>query len=134
MKTSTNALTARYCASRGWQSELVQSWRGKVRHDLFGIADSIVLHPDALLLVQNCSYGTLKAHRDNIDANPRLEWFDRHPVSIQLWEWRKKRDGRARAMWFLRSQTRSFLMGDKASWGELSDWEGPLDLYGKRDA
>ena len=32
-------------------------------------------------------------------------------------------------MWFLRSQTRSFLMGDKASWGELSDWEGPLDLY-----
>jgi len=134
MATSTNALTARYCALKGWKSETVQSWRGKVRHDLFGIGDSIVLHPDALVLVQNCSYGTLKAHRDAIDANPHLDWFDRHPVSIQLWEWRKVRVGRKK-LWRVRNQVRGFMSKSwttvRPVWGEVGEWSEPLDLYPK---
>ena len=126
MKTSTNALTARYCASKGWPCETVQSWRGKVRHDLFGIADSIVVMPQIIFWVQNCSYGTLKSHRDEIEANALLPKLERLAVHVSLWEWRKKKVGR-RGLWFLRHQGRYF-----GQWGEVSEWEGPLDLYPKK--
>ena len=91
MKTSTNALTKRFCALQGWPCETVQSWRGKIRHDLFGIADSIVLIDDKALWVQNCSYGSLKQHRDEIDRSPHLAWVDRSMTWLELWEWRKKK-------------------------------------------
>lgn len=110
---------------RGWPCETVQSWRGRVRHDLFGIADSIVLGPIVPLWVQNCSYGTLKAHRDEIDKNPNLAYLDQRIVAVQLWEWRKKKVGR-RAQWFLRTQARW-----GGPWGEISEWFGPYDLYPK---
>lgn len=126
MKASTNALTARYCALRGWPCETVQSWRGRVRHDLFGIADSIVLHPLAQLWVQNCSYGTLKKHRDEIEASPHVAQLASQGLWLELWEWRKKKVGR-RGLWFLRGQTRS-----QSGWGPVSDWEGPLDLYPRK--
>ena len=127
-KTSTNALTARYCALHGWPCETVQSWRGRVRHDLFGIADSIVLTDDDEVWVQNCSYGTLKAHRDEIDRSPHLWRLDRLCRSLELWEWRRKKVGR-RGQWFLRIQRRL-----RGVWDEPLDWLGPFDLYPRKAA
>ena len=126
MKTSTNALTKRLCAQKGWPHECVQSWRGKVRHDLFGIADSIILFPGGEQWVQNCSYGTLSAHRKEIDKNPHIQYLDQEKKQIALWEWRKKKvDGRG--LWFLRVQER-----EDGKWGEIYDWDGPFDLYPKK--
>ena len=77
-----------------------------------------------MLWVQNCSYGTLKAHRDAIDASPNIQTIDAARVRVALWEWRRKKAGRKLA-WFLRTQTRSSYGGP---WDELSEWEGPLAL------
>jgi len=123
LKTSTNALTKRFCALQGWPCETVQSWRGRIRHDLFGIADSIVLIDDKALWVQNCSYGSLKPHRDEIERSPHLAWIDRSGTWLELWEWRKKKVGR-KGLWFLRGQTRA-----GGAWTKLEEWHGPYDLY-----
>jgi hypothetical protein len=107
----------------GWACETVQSWRGRVRHDLFGIADSLVLLDDKLLWIQNCSYGTLKAHRDTISANPHLAWIDRSATWLELWEWRRKKVGR-KTHWTVRAQTRA-----NAAWSQVEPWRLPMDLY-----
>lgn len=118
-KVSTNALTARYCKSKGWPCATVQTFYGGRRHDLFGIADSIILHPSWETWVQNCSYGSLKAHRDQIDSINVLPLVT---ALVELWEWRRKKVGRKK-LWFLRRQARTL-----TEWGPISKWEGPLDL------
>lgn len=134
MKTSTNALTKRYCDMQGIPCETVQSWRGKVRHDLFGIADSYILSQQGTgVWVQNCSYGTLKAHREAIEQNPTLAWVDgSHHTYVQLWEWRKKPVGRKK-LWFVRVQRRLGKNGDNDGprWEEPGEWSGPHDIYPK---
>ena len=122
MKVSTNALTARYCKLRGWPCQTVQTFYGGRRHDLFGIADTIVFHPGGELWIQNASYGTLKAHRDAIGANEHISYIDRHGLSVLIWEWRRKKVGRKK-LWFKRGQMRS-----SGIWNSVGDWEGPLDL------
>jgi hypothetical protein len=121
-KTSTNSLTKRYCASRGWPCQTVQAFYGGTRHDLFGLWDSMVLHPLGILFVQNCSYGTLKAHRDQMSKNEHLAYFEDQTTIEELWEWRRKKVGRKK-LWFLRTQPRC-----AGRWGEISDWLGPLSL------
>lgn len=104
----------------GWPSATVQTFYGGRRHDLFGIADTIILHPSwGEVWAQNCSYGSLKAHRDAISSNVILPLV---VATIELWEWRKKRVGRKKP-WFVRRQARG-----KKAWGPLSEWEGPLEL------
>jgi len=130
MKTSTNALTARYCASVGRPCETVQSWRGRQRHDLFGIADSLMLSEGIVLFVQNCSYGTLKSHRDAISVHPMLPVLTAYG-RVELWEWRRmklKRGGKNKGReWYLRTQ--GF---ERGAWTEPSAWVGPFDLYPKK--
>lgn len=118
--TSTNALTARWCKAQGWPCQTVQAFYGGTRHDLFGLWDSLILHPLGFLFVQNCSYGTLKAHRDQIDKNPHIAYFDLQASQEALWEWRRKKVGR-RLRWFCRTQSRVY-----GAWGEVSPWDGPL--------
>lgn len=122
MPASTNALTKRYCALQGWPCATVQTFYGGRRHDLFGIADSIVLHPKWILWVQNCSYGSLKAHRETIDKNPIAEYLGDSGTWVELWEWRRKKVGRKK-LWFRRVQSRT-----DAGWGGVGAWEGPLEL------
>lgn len=136
MRHSTNALTARYCALIArWPCETVQSWRGRQRHDAFGIGDSLILTGSKAILVQNCSYGTLKAHRDAIDANPLTEAVLRSGLILELWEWRRmkiKRGGSRKGReWWLRTQ-RACTWDDQLSWQEPVDWIGPFDLYPKK--
>lgn len=132
-RTSTNALAARYAASMGWLYETVQTWRGTVRHDLFGIADGLLLRPGLRpTLVQNCSYGTLKAHRDNINATGLLERLDAAGASVILWEWRRpklKRGGKNKSrMWVMRSQGYT----SNGGWWDESAWSEPMDLYPRK--
>lgn len=133
MKSSTNALTARYCKDVvGWPVETIQSWRGRQRHDAFGIADTMILCEGFAVLIQNCSYGTLKAHRDAIDAHPNREAILAAGLCLELWEWRRKklkRGGKLKGReWFLRIQC-----ADKnGHWDEVGPWSGPWDLYPKK--
>ncbi len=121
-RSSTNSLTKRLCQLRGWPWANTQVFYGGRRHDLFGIADAIVLHPDqGQIWVQNCSYGTRDEHARSIDANPATKQI-LEEVGIELWEWKRKKVGR-RLEWFLRTQTRATL-----GWEEQSPWEGPLSL------
>jgi hypothetical protein len=119
---STNALTGRFCALRGWPCETVQRFYGGRRHDVFGFVDSIVLHPDeGMIFVQNCSYGTRDEHARKIDQSPLVHDV-RRSVPIELWEWKRKKVGR-KFHWFLRTQA----LGDPL-WEDESPWEGPLSL------
>ena len=112
---------------QGWPCETIQSWRGKVRHDVWGFVDSIALLDGRIFLIQNCSYGTLKAHREAIDKNPIAGKLSFDSATIELWEWRKKKVGR-RAQWFLRCQTRLQV----GKWSGPEAWRGPYDLYPKK--
>lgn len=122
---SSNALTARLLAQQGIPSETVQSWRGKVRHDLFGVGDTVALCTYGLRLIQNCSYGTLKEHRDTINESAHIGRLDALKVPIDIWEWRRKKVGR-KLLWFVRTQERRSRL-----WLDVSDWDGPHDLYPK---
>ena len=128
MRTSTNALTARWCAKHGIPCETVQSWRGRQRHDCFGIADSLLLTSSHAILVQNASYGSLKPHRDAIEAHPNLAPILRAGFLVEIWEWRRpklKRGGTNKSrLWQLRRQHRNM-----NGWGELEEWSEPMDLY-----
>jgi hypothetical protein len=124
-KFSTNALTARYCKTQGWLCETVQTWRGNKRHDLFGFCDSLVLAKNTLVFVQNCSEGSLAQHRKKMQE---LSWIidsiEKGCALVELWEWRRRKaDGRFQ--WFLRVE----------GWGDGSPgaWQGPFDLYPKKE-
>lgn len=125
-KFSTNALTARYAALRGWPCETVQVWRGNKRHDLFGVADSLILHPAGPLLVQNCHAGSIPAHRRKLAEMPTIigKLFA-CGFLIELWEWKRKKHN-GRYQWFLRREDFKILVPGRAP------WSGPFDLYPKK--
>lgn len=131
---STNALTKRWAESQGHLCATVQTFYGGKRHDLFGVGDSLILRPGMKpALVQNCSYGSLKAHRDDFSRPETWEVIQRllsSGVSVSLLEWRRrkmKRGGRRMAReWWCRQQS-AYAHG----WGIIESWDGPHDLYGK---
>ena len=130
MKASTNALTKRWAEGNGWACGTVQQFYGGRRHDLFGIADSVILTASRVIFAQNCSYGSLKAHRDEISScYPAIAMILHGGCRIMLVEWRRKkvkRGGKRIArQWWCRTQD----MLEDFSWGPVSDWLGPFDLY-----
>lgn len=130
-RASTNALTKRYLEWRGVPVETVQRFYGGKRHDLFGIIDTVALFPWGQMWVQNCSAGTLKPHRDQIDASKYLPWIDgQRTLSVELWEWKKKKVGR-RVLWFFRAQRRA-----EGAWSPVGPWVEALDaqLHGLEKA
>lgn len=133
MKTSTNALTKRWAESKGWMCETVQRFYGGRRHDLFGIADSVILTGfGRVAFAQNCSYGSLKVHRDEIDRSVALPLILKDGASVVLLEWRRKKAKRggkriAREWWVRRQDAL-----EDGTWSPLGEWEGPLDLYPKK--
>ena len=130
-KHSSNALTKRWAESNGFFCETVERFYGGKRHDLFGFVDSILLFDGAVVFIQNCSYGTLKSHRDAISAHPLFPVV-RACGLVELWEWRRrkvKRGGKRIArQWWLRRQTS---IAGGAGWAEPGAWIGPLDLYAR---
>ena len=131
MRHSTNALTARYCKQKGWVCETVQRFYGGRRHDLFGFVDSVILKPDSpVIFAQNCSKGSLAAHRAKIDAKEVSEAKKLLLASGAILccvEWKRKKTkvgNRKVYRWWIRTQTRSRVLG----WTDPSPWEGPLDL------
>jgi hypothetical protein len=135
VKTSTNALTKRYMEMRGCLCETVQRFYGGRRHDLFGIADSVGVIGAGIVFIQNCSYGSLKAHRDAIDGDGLREAKERlvrAGAMVWLLEWRRKkakRGGKRVARhWWVRMQSANGIDG----WNDPTLWEGPLDLYPKK--
>lgn len=139
MKTSTNALTKRWAESKGWLCDTVQRFYGGKRHDLFGIVDSIIVRPGvpSVILVQNCSYGSRKAHKDEIDSLPMAsvkQALTRSSASLWVLEWRRKKAKRGGKRltreWYLRGEC-----AEANGWGWTPlwpGWEGPIDLYPKK--
>lgn len=125
-KFSSNALTYRFCTQKGWPVETVQTWRGTKRHDLFGVADSLVLVGNLAILVQNCHEGSIPAHRRKLDElSGIVTKLYSCGFHLELWEWkRKKHEGRYK--WFLRSEDYLPKPNGRAP------WQGPFDLYPKK--
>jgi hypothetical protein len=122
-RRSTNALTLAYCKSQGILAETLQHWKGRVRRDLFEIADTLAIRDERVIFIQNCHYGSLVAHRRKIAEMECLPEILAAGVTIELWEWKRKkakRGGKRMARhWWLRTE----------SWGEEpSEWRGPMDL------
>ena len=129
---STNALCERYCAMMDWPYERTETRRGPIRHDLFHIADALVVKDPyearpVPMLVQNCHYGSLRAHYVAIDKLPMAGVLMNAGFEIWLWEWKRKkakRGGKRMAReWYLRRR-------QYGPWTETGPWEGPHDLYG----
>jgi hypothetical protein len=117
-KTSTNALTKRYCELEGWPHAKTEFFAGGRRHDLFGIADAIIFRPMERW-VQNCSYGTVPEHQRKAKLSnvyPLIE------DKLEFWEWKKKKGVKGH---FLRRY--SFWSG-KWNTKPVYGWEGPIDV------
>lgn len=116
-----NAITARHCAQNGWPCDTVQSWRGRQRHDLFGLFDSVALIGQRAVFIQNCSAGSIPAHERKMSERAQIiSKVLASGVHIELWEWKRKK-AEGRLQWYRRVK----------AWGESGDapWTGPHDIY-----
>lgn len=138
-KTSTNALCCRYVNKLGWHAETVQQWRGVVRHDLFNCVDVVAINGAGMVFIQNCSEGTLAKHRSHSLHTGKLPHILRVGVSFELWEWRssktkpgerspRKKRGRMKSYWYLRTQTAELSDGGAVTFTDPTPWGGPLSL------
>lgn len=107
----------------GAVGDTVQRWSGVVRKDLFGLVDCVVLQPgERLLFIQNCSEGSLSAHRKKAYDSNLLGLIHKSGVAFELWEWKKKAFVSRKKYWRLRKQA---LLANN-TFSQPSDWSAPL--------
>lgn len=95
-----------FCKSQGWASQIVERWNpyGKVRQDLFGVIDLVVLDGQGggPLGVQVCAGSSHAARRTKAMAEPRLVQWLAAPARFAIWSWSKKGAKGKRKQWALR--------------------------------
>lgn len=108
----------------GAVADTTQRWTGVVRKDLFGLVDCAVLQPgERLLFIQNCSEGSLSAHRKKAYDSNLLGLIHRSGVAFELWEWRKRKGPDTRKkVWRLRKQK----LLPRGEFSDPTEWSAPL--------
>lgn len=89
---SPTARAKSYCKKRGWPCGVVEKWNSfaKIRQDLFGIIDVVVLAGDQMIGVQATSRSNHKARVEKVLASPMLEPWLRTGVLVQVWSFDPK--------------------------------------------
>lgn len=95
-KASPTQRALAHCKAQGWAAAIVERWNqyAKIRQDLFGFADLVVLRPQAIVAVQVTSGSNHAARRTKILAEPRAKmWHDCGGV-VEVWSYTKRKTGR----------------------------------------
>jgi hypothetical protein len=97
-----------FCKANGWTSQIVERFNvyAKVRQDLFGVIDLVVLDGQGggPLGVQVCAGASHAARRDKALAEPRLrEWLSA-PARFEVWSYSKRGERGKRKLWTLRRE------------------------------
>lgn len=96
----------KHCRDQGWHAQVVERWNpyARVRHDLFGCIDIVVLDggPGGPLGVQVTSGAHVAARMAKAQAEPRIAaWVD-SPARFEVWGYRKVGPRGKRKVWELR--------------------------------
>jgi len=95
-----------FCKKNGWPAQVVERWNpyARVRHDLFGVIDLIVLDGQGggPLGVQVTSGSNVSARLAKARAEPRLPHWTSSPARFEVWGYSKKGAAGKRKLWELR--------------------------------
>lgn len=102
--TSPTKRTLAECRKRGWVAQVVERWNphAKVRVDLFGVIDLLVMGGGRILAIQACAGASHAARRDKVLAEPRARQWVELGGALELWSWSMRGDRGARKLWTLR--------------------------------
>ena len=103
---SPTSRTLDHARSLGWTAQVVERWNphARVRVDLFGVLDLVVLTPSSIVGIQACAGASHAARRDKILAEPRaLAWL-RAGGLLEIWSWSKRSKRGKRKVWALRRE------------------------------
>ena len=105
--TSPTQRTLAKCRELAWPVQVVERWNphARVRVDLFGVIDLVVITPVGILGIQACAGDSHAARRDKILAEPRMKLWLAAGGLLELWSWRKGGARGARKLWTLRIES-----------------------------
>jgi hypothetical protein len=95
------------CRRHGWTAGIVERFNphARVRHDLFGCLDLIVLDGQpGPLGVQACAGASHAARRAKMVAEPRLRAWLASGARAEIWSWSKQGPRGKRKTWTLRRE------------------------------
>lgn len=97
------------CKKNGWVAQVVERWNpyARVRQDLFGIIDIVVLDggPGGPLGVQVTSGSNVAARLEKARQEPRLAAWLASPARFEVWGYSKKGARGKRKLWELRRES-----------------------------
>ena len=103
-----------FCKEQGWTSQIVEKWNqyAKVRQDLFGVIDLVVLDGQGggPLGVQVCAGSSHAARRKKAEAEPRLAEWLASPARFEVWSFSKTGARGVRKLWTLRREPVAFAL------------------------
>lgn len=98
-----------FCKEQGWVSQIVERWNSyaKVRQDLFGVIDLVVLDGQGggPLGVQVCAGSSHAARRTKAESEPRLAHWLAAPARFEVWSYSKTGARGKRKLWTLRRES-----------------------------
>ena len=137
-KTSPTQRALAECKRLGWKAAIVERWNqwARVRQDLFGFADLVVLDgAPGLLALQVTDATSISKRMEKLSGVALVVDWLKAGMRVEVWGWRKlvvKRGGKATRWTLRRVAARLASDGVGISWDELGDGAGPLvdDLSG----
>ena len=108
MATSPTKRALAYCKAQGWTAQVVERWNpwAKVRQDLFGFIDLVVLKPGIGIVGVQVTSDAHVAERVNkirtTCKDTANEWLRANGV-IEVWGWAKRGARGKRKVWTLRT-------------------------------
>lgn len=120
---SPTARSLAYARDKGWTVAVVEKWNphARIRQDLFGFADLVVLDDKhGLLAVQATTGPHLGARVEKLSAMGVVRRWLARGLRVECWGWRKTNDRKAgtRKTWALRRLSASEVNGE-LSWDEV---------------
>ena len=93
MAASPTSRSLEYCRKLGLLAGVVEKWNphAKIRQDLFGFIDLIVLDNDGVTGIQATSGSNASARVKKILAEPRAKQWLEAGCRIEVWAWKKKK-------------------------------------------
>jgi len=81
---------------QGYRTQVVEHWNpyARIRQDLFQMIDIVGLNGKELLGIQATTLSNLWARVEKILGNPLCEWWCRSGNRLEVWAYRKLKDGK----------------------------------------
>jgi len=102
--TSPTQRSLAHARAEGWTAAIAERWNpyAKIRQDLLGWIDLIVLRDGEIVGVQTTSGSNHAARRTKILASPTYDAWRRAGGKAEVWTWAKRGPRGKRKAWSLR--------------------------------